>query len=302
MSIELPIKIKLPSNFLDEETRCGYFISSDMKAVWAVELDLLSELDKVCKRLSIKYFLDAGNLLGAVRDGKFIPWDDDIDLVMLRNDYDKLMKDGLCLFQYPYFLQCPYSDKEYARPHAQLRNSNTCAAMKNEGKSVIFNQGIFIDIFPLDGILENDLNCQIKMVKKIKKPAKYISFHHSKKLHVELFRKIRANIYKAIYGDIPTIFERLDNYVRQSSEERYVDKVTFRDDVSKICYLKKSWFEQSVVLEFEEFKCAVPSAYDEILKAYYGTDYMTPKQQSTVHGGNGGMIFDAYKPYKDVLF
>ncbi len=70
--------------------------------------------------------------------------------------------------------------------------------------------------------------------KKIKKPAKYISFHHSKKLHVELFRKIRANIYKAIYGDIPTIFERLDNYVRQSSEERYVDKVTFRDDVKKI--------------------------------------------------------------------
>ena len=68
------------SDFLKEEYRNGYLITDKMKKVWAVELDLLSELDRVCKKYNIKYYAAFGTLLGAIRDKGFIPWDDDLDI------------------------------------------------------------------------------------------------------------------------------------------------------------------------------------------------------------------------------
>lgn len=77
-------------DFLKEENRDGYIVSPLMKKVWSVELDLLSELDRVCKKYDIKYYAAFGTLLGAVRNKGFIPWDDDIDVCMLRDDYARL--------------------------------------------------------------------------------------------------------------------------------------------------------------------------------------------------------------------
>ena len=79
---------------LDEETRNGYCISAEMKKLWNVQFDLLMQLDQVCRKIGAKYFLDSGTLLGAVREGGFIPGDDDIDVILLREDYDLLLRDG----------------------------------------------------------------------------------------------------------------------------------------------------------------------------------------------------------------
>ena len=80
----------LPEEFLREEIRCDYLVTEKYKKVWAVEIDLLLELDRVCRKHGLKYFLMYGTLLGAVRHGGFVPWDDDLDVIMLRGDYEKL--------------------------------------------------------------------------------------------------------------------------------------------------------------------------------------------------------------------
>ena len=78
------IKLKLSEDFFKEEVRNDYTVSPEMKKVWAVELDLLDQLDRVCQKYDIPWYLSGGSLLGAVRHQGYIPWDDDIDLMMYR--------------------------------------------------------------------------------------------------------------------------------------------------------------------------------------------------------------------------
>ena len=106
----IELNINIPDSFLDEEERCGYIVSKQMKEVWAVELDLLAELLRVCKKHGIKVFASGGTMLGAIRHKGFIPWDDDIDMMMFRSDYDKLCAIAAEEFVEPYFFQTEYTD------------------------------------------------------------------------------------------------------------------------------------------------------------------------------------------------
>ena len=165
------LKLKLPEGFLDEETRCGFTVTKKMKEVWAVELDLLAELLRVCNKNNIKIFASGGTMLGAVRHQGFIPWDDDIDMMMFRDDYERLCEIAGSEFQYPYFFQTEYTDPGSLRGHAQLRNSLTTGILESELGKRKFNQGIFLDIFPLDVVTDNeeDFQKQGKNVEKYKK-------------------------------------------------------------------------------------------------------------------------------------
>ena len=106
------LNIVLPDGFLNEEVRCGYTVTKQMKEVWAVELDMLEKLLSVCKKHDIKIFASGGTMLGAVRHQGFIPWDDDIDMMMFRDDYEKLCKVAQEEFEYPYFSNRIYGCRE----------------------------------------------------------------------------------------------------------------------------------------------------------------------------------------------
>ena len=291
---------RVSSSFFEEEIRGGYTITPEMKKIWAVELELLDEFDRVCKQLNIKYFLDSGTLLGAVRDGHFIPWDDDIDLIMLRKDYDILVQDRGKSFQKEYFFQCAYTDTDYPRGHAQLRKKGTCAMIPVEAEHVKFDQGIFMDIFVLDGIAPDPekLAEQFKRKNRIHRKINTLCNPFSDSKVKTMVKHVLCVPYRFVYKDVKALFAKYEEICKEYKDTGYVDKIMFRRDSSKVIYLKKEWFSDSVNIPFEGREYPVPGHYKDVLEAYYGKDFMTPMEAPSMHGG---LIIDVEKSYKEVL-
>ena len=83
--------MQFPDKYFENEIREGFFVPSMVKRAWAAELEVLSEIDKICQKYNIQYFAEWGTLLGAVRHNGFIPWDDDLDIGMKRADYERFL-------------------------------------------------------------------------------------------------------------------------------------------------------------------------------------------------------------------
>lgn len=296
----LPIKIKLDENFFREEIRCGYRVTKQRKEIWAIELDLLVEFDRVCKKNNLKYFIDSGTLLGAVRHKGFIPWDDDVDVVMLREDYDRLVKIADREFESPYFFQSAYSDRGYTRGHSQLRNSLTCGALKNEAEKEPFNQGMFLDIFVLDGVTEDEekLKQQMDSLRNRKQKMGQI-------FHIGVYGNFPKYILKLIrrqlflHTDLLSgLYKKYEQCARMYNDSEDVYLLTFYKTADQIKRFKKCWYDSVIYMPFEMLQCPVPVGYEGVLEGYYGKDYMTPYQAPNAHGE---LVIDTKHSYKEVL-
>ena len=297
---KLPIQLNVPQDFYQEETRCGYFVSSEMKKIWAVELDLLYKFQLVCKKYDIKYYADSGTLIGAVRHSGFIPWDDDIDLVMFREDYNKLLEVADKEFMYPYFLQNTYSDKMYFRGHSQLRNSKTTGFITSDiGKP--YNKGIFIDIFVVDVIPDN-IVLRKKYIKNInKKWDSLLLNEYYRKNPDPIFVKIHKLLIKHIYYRIfnyKYVFKKYEEYCAKynNSDNESISYVEYSRGKEKHIWEKK-WFNSISTVPFEFLTIEIPDGYDKRLKKEYG-DYMTIKKSPNTHGE---VTFDVNTSYEDYI-
>ena len=133
----------------------AYVVTAEKQELFSVLLDLLKELNRVCSENDITYYAFGGTMLGAIRHKGFIPWDDDVDIILPRKDYDRLKEVAdKGAFGEPYFFQSPSTDKGYPKGFCRLRNSNT-TEIPYDDVAMNCNRGIFIDIFPLD-ILPDD--------------------------------------------------------------------------------------------------------------------------------------------------
>lgn len=312
MDIDLPIKIKLPDGFLEPEVRCDYQVTKELKELWAVELDLLSEFDRVCKKYHLQYVATGGTLLGAVRHKGFIPWDDDIDLGMKRSDYKRLCDIASEEFKQPYFFQTEYTDPTSFRGHAQLRNSYTTAILSSENERM-FNQGVFIDIFPLDNVTDDKelLSKQIKKINHLNYRAKKILLYSN---YYEYEKPERVTLKYRIKKFIRYITVHFTNQLRRISDyyyacfERecqkynhkrttYMSMLSFMPDNTKL-YIESKDFEASIVtVKFEFLNIPILNYYDTLLTRQYG-DWKRPKKVPSYHGD---VFFNVRMPYVEYL-
>ena len=141
----------------------------EIRPLQLTELILLNEVDRICKELNIHYYLIGGTLLGAVRHGGFIPWDFDIDIAMIREDYEALKAYFAAKEDDTFFYQDYSTEKNHAVCHAIIRLKNTAVKLKNDEKERYHLQenGIYLDVFPLD-YAPNDPRKQQKQQKRIR--------------------------------------------------------------------------------------------------------------------------------------
>lgn len=303
------LTMNIPPSFFEEEIRDGYLISSEMKKVWAVELDLLSVFAELCKKYNLKWFVHAGTMLGAVRHHGFIPWDDDIDVVMPRADYEKLCKLAPGELAYPYFFQNEETDRFLARSFSRLRNSATTAILESERELKLpYNQGIFMDIFPYDNVPnEPELSNFIDELGKhsgARSQCQTTYFYIPKKgrgLSKRVKYFLKHLYYRYIdpkHGDYRGMLEK-----RRVIETRYNSVDT--ECVAELIISplnrhiwKREWVEEVVYMPFEMMQVPVPIHYEDCLKASFGENWRTPIKLPTMHWG---VFFDADKPYTDYL-
>lgn len=127
-------------------------IMMKMDEVWKAEQEILDVFHRVCTKNNLKYSLAYGTLLGAVRHGGFIPWDDDIDIMMPREDYEKLLQVWSREATDGYILQNYNTDDDYTNNFAKIRKNHTTFIQTEEEKTKSYHKGIFIDIFPGDRV------------------------------------------------------------------------------------------------------------------------------------------------------
>ena len=293
------LEIELPEGFLDEEVRCGYTVTAKAKRAWAVQMDLLHKLDEVCKKYNLRYFADSGTLLGAARDKGYIPWDDDIDIVMLRKDYEKLRDVADEEFKHPYFYQDMYRDEGLIRPHAQLRNSETTGYLPQE-EDRPYNKGIFLDIFPLDVVPDNEkkFKAHIAKINFLWRTIEYGGYTKDAphKLKGKIFRVLTGGLYKVT--DVKKLFARYEKLCAKynGTDNHRVSYVAHSRGKEKHLF-RKEWFDETVMLPFEFMTIPAPVGYDARLRLEYN-DYMTPRNVAPAHGG---AILDPDLPYEEFI-
>lgn len=133
-----------------------------LRKIQLIQLEMLQEVDRICKKCNIHYNIIAGTLLGAVRHGGYIPWDDDADVAMLREEYEKFRQ--ACKTELDttrFYFQDHRNTKGYRWGYGKLRRKNTLF-LREYQEHMPYKQGIFIDIFPLDGVPDNYLLRSLK--------------------------------------------------------------------------------------------------------------------------------------------
>ena len=271
---------------LEKETICGYEVSSMMKRLWAMELEMVEKFVSVCEEYGLKYWMMGGTLLGAVRHKGFIPWDNDIDLAMPRKDFNRLLEIGPEVFTKPLFFQTPVTEgAKYYCNYVKIRNENGTAASRDDYETGI-NCGVFIDIFCLDEIPDSGVKRKLYF-RQLSEIAKMSRFALGKKLKGGLINKAKHFLQKAVYSLMkkPNAAELFKFYQRKAgrfagAKKECIAHLAFGYHTNFV-WDRKDW-DEMVKMPFEYLELSAPKGFDAVLRRQYG-NYMQIPEDKTTH-------------------
>lgn len=252
--------------------------------------EMLKEVDRICRKNKITYMLFAGTMLGAVRHKGFIPWDDDLDILMLRPEYERFLQNAeKDLNLKKYFLQ-----KEFT-PHwpmffSKLRYNGTACIERYVPRDEYTHMGVYIDIFPCDNLYDNKIMrklqfaaSKIVIAKSLGKRG-YLTNSKLKKTVILISQIIPENILRAFVE------------YRKGTKSSMVH--TFFGGASQ--YTKniypRSWFSQTLLCQFMDHQFPIPVGFDDILTQLYG-NYMIPLPEDKRGKKQHAEIVDLYNSY-----
>ena len=255
-----------------------------LRLLHAEQLNLSKALIGVCEKHGLKLFACYGTLLGAVRHKGFIPWDDDVDFVMFREDYDKLISLPASEFPSPYTLEDCVTIHRFMNPETTFIQQSKSRIVAGR------NYGVWVDVFCLDSVPDDDKAFQ-KLCERVRSRQRLlVNYLYRSYAQGGIVSKLYHFLSRLYFSVINPEREsrKIQNLLRDNSLEssdyiiEYGVNLTYTK-VDRLKKYKKSWFDSTVWLPFENMELPCPAGWDEILSLKYG-DYMTPRQGPTVHG------------------
>lgn len=263
---------------------------SEINELQKIQLSMLKDFDAVCQKHRISYQLFSGTALGAVRHKGFIPWDDDIDVVMLREDYERFFDSASKeLDSNKYYVQREFSE-HWPMFFSKLRLNGTTYIEKYHSHDARIHQGIYIDIFPCDNLSDN------RLMQKLQYIASKIV--------------IAKSLYARGYETNSTVKKCFMQFCRILPTEPFKRLCIRRNDSSSLkvhtffgggkkferSIFFREWFEQSVKMRFEDSEFPVSAHYDEMLRVMYGDYMIMPTLEQRVCKRHAAIV-DINKPY-----
>lgn len=266
-----------------------------LQKLWKVQVEILDEVVRICNKYHLRYYLIYGTLIGAVRHKGFIPWDDDLDIGMPRDDFEKFLEIAPKELNEHYFLQTPDSDPGYWLTFAKVRKNHTLfleSAMSEVATSV--HKGIFIDIFPQDYVNKNhgfSLHIRFILSKALIETmyAKAGVYHKSQIRYWYLYWLLKCFSLRKLYG-----MQRSVAMFHGSKDNKYLTDFSTSSHYLSMIF-PQEYYEPSQQWTFCNKMYAIPKDYDALLKAIYG-DYMTlPKEEDRFNHNTTKIVFDMEK-------
>ena len=277
--------------YFREETREGFVITEDMKRAWAAQLEVLEEVKRVCGIIGIKFFADWGTLLGAVRHHGFIPWDDDMDIAMLRKDYMRFLSEAPALLEKYYEIKSVYNDPEDDTIKARIINGrHICFEPDFLEKFHGCPYVVGIDIFPVDNITDDKkaLDKQIESLRFLLRTAESVPEKGSYGTEVlGLMKKIEktfgipVNYNNRLKHELKKIYDIVCSLYQDENSAEVCSMIDFAEGWDY--HAKREWYEDICELPFENTTIPVPEGYDGLLQIKYGKEYMTPRNVGSSH-------------------
>ncbi|MBO6298443.1 MAG: LicD family protein [Lachnospiraceae bacterium] len=294
--------VEFPVDFFRDEVRCGFYIPTAVKQAWAAELAVLSEIDRICVKHGIRYFADWGSILGAVRHGGFVPWDDDLDICMLRDDYAHFRQVADAELPKEYVIHDYERQEDHWLFLARIVNHDKICFTPEylnsyhnfpwlAGVDIFVKDYLYADekkekerddevlhiLTVADGIVEGSLRPEVKEEWLCRFEQKYaITIDRkqtARQMGITLYRLAEQQMARVAPEETDTIGQIFPFILKGGKGQR------------------KAYYEQILRLPFENVTIPVSASYDAILRSRYG-DYL---QIRKVWGGHNYPFFEGQK-------